>query len=152
MSIAPLLPDAQFLLGRYFWLRGEYRRSQIAMKWAVATVPGRLAGLENLALLGSMMGRPGQSAIAYWRAVMSGTNATALLAKISERMDRLEVKAALCLNPGDGEAMCFLALAIAGEGEVDPGRRRLAHADITATNAGSTALVGRVALARARLL
>jgi Flp pilus assembly protein TadD len=151
MSIAPFARGAQFLLGDYFWRRGQLGRARTAMKWAAASVPDEPEAWENLALLGSMRGELVRSAIEYRRAVINGANAWGLLAKFPTSRQRREMKAVLCLDPKDADATCALALGEAGmlEGEHIP--RCLAHAEIIAAAAGSMDLLGRVAVAEARL-
>lgn len=152
LSVAPFARDAQFLLGEYFWRRGQYDRARVAMRWAAASAPGRPEGWENLALLASMARNAAGSAIEYRRAMVTGAGARGLLAKLSSSPDFMEVKAALCLDPGDAEAIGFLALAEAGSRETESSRRRLFGATIAAVISRSATLVGRLAVARGRSL
>ncbi|MDA0340097.1 MAG: glycosyltransferase family 61 protein, partial [Proteobacteria bacterium] len=78
--------------------------------------------------------------------------APALLAKFSALRDRRDVKAALCLDPADVEATCFLAFAEALSPEAEPSHQRMARAEIIAIIARSAVLVGRLAEARGRSL
>ena len=152
MSVAPFSQGAQFLLGEYFWRRGQLERARTAMKWAVASTPNGPDGWENLALLASTAGNCARAAIDYRRAVMVGARTPGLLAKISNSRNRRDVKAVLCLDPGDSEATCLLALSEARLLEGEPIPRRMAHAAIAATIARSAELLGRLNAAWGRLL
>jgi capsular polysaccharide biosynthesis protein len=152
MSHAPLSQDAQFLLGKYFWRRGQNDRALVAMKWAVTCAPSGLEGCENLALLASTTGNAALSAIYYRWAVIAGASAHDLLSKISVARDRRELRAALCLLPHDAEVACFLTVLEAGMLEPGPLRRRMKQAGITAALAGSTKHVETLAVSWGRSL
>ncbi len=153
MSIAPLSPTAQFLLGDFFWRRGQLGRSanrdDMGGHGCTANGPG---GWENLAVLASTVEASTLAGVNYRRAVIAGASAPGLLAKFSASRDQRGIKAALCLDPGDAEATCFLAFSEVLSPKVEPVHRRMARAEMTAIAARSPVLVGRLAVARGRSL
>lgn len=152
MSVAPLHGEAQFLLGAYFWRRGQTDRAHTAMTWAALCEPNAREAWENLALIGSARNSTDRAVLNRRRAVMVGADSAMLADKIFDIKKPDSLRAALCLDPRDAKVASLLALAEAEEEALDSASWGTARAEVLAVWAGSAALLGQLCLASGRRL
>jgi capsular polysaccharide biosynthesis protein/Flp pilus assembly protein TadD len=152
MRAAPLHSEAHFLLGAYFWRRGQWDRARSAMKWAVLCDPALPEAWENLVLLGSVSDHLKGHVADYGRARMAGVAPARLAEKIHDPAHSALLKAWLCVDPADAELTGILALAVLDQDEEAPARRWVARAMVSSTVAGAGDLVDRICVAWGRWL